>query len=259
MVRHWLKVRRDSLAQNIIHPDQPEGNEMIPDIEPAVGKNLPSRLATDEAPESRHWKKSIVINIVGATATGIVLMVFIATKFIHGAWLVVVMVPLLVAMFYAIHRHYLSVARQLSLESIDDSLKPINNTVIVPISGIHSGVIAALRYAKSISPHKVVAVHVSSDNTAGEELRERWANLDYGIKLEMISSPYREVTRPLLRYITRASLSNGCDVITVVLPEFIPAKWWQHFLHNQSSLLLKGSLLFKERIIVTNVPYHLSR
>ncbi len=257
MVRHWLKVRRGEIYDDAIHQSDVESNTALPDIHLAIEQSKAPRFVSDEVTERRHWKRSLAINLVGAIATAIVLTVFVATKFMHGAWLVVVMIPLLVIMFHAIHRHYVSVARQLSLEAIDDTLEPIHHTVIVPISGIHRGVIGALRYAKSISPDNVTAVYVDFDEEATSKLRERWDKLNFGVKLEIISSPYRELTRPLLRYINRVSYKNGNDLVTVVLPEFVPAKWWQHLLHNQSSLLLKGALLFKERIIVTNIPYHL--
>jgi len=162
-----------------------------------------------------------------------------------------------VVMFHAIHRHYLAVARQLSLESVDDTLKPIHHTVIVPVSGVHRGVVGALRYAKSISPNNVTAVYVDFDEEATAKLSQAWDRSNYGVPLEIIASPYRELTRPLLKYINRVACKNGDDLVTVVLPEFVPARWWQHLLHNQSSLLLKAALLFKERIIVTNIPYHL--
>jgi hypothetical protein len=115
----------------------------------------------------------------------------------------------------------------------------------------------ALQYAKSISPDNVTAVYVDFDEEATAKLRERWDSLNLAIKLVVLPSPYRELTRPLLRYIYRIDRQRDDDVVTVVLPEFVPKRWWQHLLHNQSSLLLKGALLFKEGIIVTNVPYHL--
>lgn len=257
MVRHWLKVRRGEIVDDIIHRSQVESDTALPDVHLAIEQSKAPRFVSDEVTGRIHWKKSLATNLVGALATAVVLTVFIATKFTHGAWLVVVMIPLLVIMFHAIHRHYLAVARQLSLEAIDDTLEPIHHTVIVPISGIHRGIVAALRYAKSISPDNLTAVYVDFDEEAAFKLRERWDKLNYGVKLEIISSPYRELTRPLLRYINRISHRNGDDLVTVVLPEFVPARWWQHLLHNQSSLLLKAALLFKERIIVTNIPYHL--
>jgi len=137
-------------------------------------------------------------------------------------------------------------------------LRPIKNTVIVPISGIHRGVLNALQYAKSISPDKVQAVYVDFEEETTAKLREKWEIWGAGVQLVVLPSPYRELTRILLRYINRVERQrDDDDMITVVLPEFIPAKWWQHILHNQTSLMLKGALLFKEGVIVTSVPYHL--
>jgi amino acid transporter len=219
MVVHWLKERRESKS---------------------------------------NWKKSIVINAVGALATFMVLCVFVATKFIHGAWIVVLVVPILVVLFRAINKHYQTVAHQLSTDGLEQ-LKPLRHRVIVPISGMHRGVVSALQYAQSIACDRVQAVYVDFGEDATANLKDKWARWGDGVQLVVLPSPYRELTRPLLRYINRIRRENSNDMITVVLPEFIPARWWQHMLHNQSSLLLKGSLLFKKGVIVTSVPYHLER
>jgi amino acid transporter len=204
-----------------------------------------------------NWKKSIVINAVGAVATFMVLVVFVATKFIHGAWIVVFVIPIMVLFFKAIERHYITVAKQLSTEGLEQ-LTPLRHRVIVPISGIHRGVVSALQYAESIAANdRVQAVYVDFEEDATARLKEKWERWGAGVQLVVLPSPYRELTRPLLKHINRIRRENSNDMITVVLPEFIPAKWWQHVLHNQSSLLLKGSLLFKKGVIVTSVPYHL--
>lgn len=203
-----------------------------------------------------HWKKSLVISGLGAIATFVVLMVFIVTKFTHGAWLVVLVIPLLVLIFRQIHHHYLEVARQLSTEGLE-ALRPINHEVIVPISGIHRGVIAALEYAKTIAPHHVTAVYVNLDDEATQKLREKWQQWGSGVNLVVVASPYRSLGRPLFNYVDRVSRSSPNVIITIVLPEFVPAKWWQNLLHNQNTLFLKGALLFKKGVVVTNVPYHL--
>ena len=209
-----------------------------------------------------HWlrersqPRSLAINAVGALATFVVLCVFIATKFIHGAWIVVVVIPLLVLLFKAIHKHYVMVAKQLSTEGLQ-KIQPITHTVIVPISGIHRGVVNALQYARSIASDKVQAVYVDFGEEATASLKDKWERWGAGVQLVVLPSPYRELTRPLLRHIHRLKRENSDDIITIVVPEFIPARWWQHFLHNQSSLLLKGSLLFKKGVIVTSIPYHL--
>jgi amino acid transporter len=267
MVRHWLKERARIHAQKMEAGIEPKAqslfsgeddSEPLPDVELAAAGTRKSAFVTDEVTAPSEWKKSIIINAVGAVATFIVLCVFIATKFIHGAWIVVVVIPLLVMMFRAIHKHYLMVARQLSTEGLEH-LHAIRHTVIVPISGIHRGVINALQYAKSIAPDNVIAVYVDFDEDATLKLREKWEQWGTGIKLTVLPSPYRELTRPLLRYIARVERKHDNDMLTIVVPEFIPAKWWQHLLHNQSSLLLKGSLLFKRGVVVTSVPYHLER
>jgi amino acid transporter len=268
MIRHWLKVRAQSPKRNGKRRNRPEDDihftqstvdrEPLPDAELEASEQRGSTFVTDEVTSSAHWKKSIVINALGAIATFIVLCVFIATKFIHGAWIVVVVIPLLVFMFRAIHKHYVGVANQLSTEGLED-LRPIRNTVIVPISGIHRGVVGALQYAKSIAPDRVQAVYVDFDEEATAKLREKWERWGAGVQLVVLPSPYRELTRPLLRYIARLERKHDNDMVTVVLPEFVPAKWWQHLLHNQSSLMLKGALLFKKGVIVTSVPYHLEK
>jgi len=267
MVRHWLRVRAQS-SKKKSKPRRPEDDihftqstvdrEPLPDAELDASEHRGETFITDDITDNAHWKKSIVINAVGAVATFIVLCVFIATKFIHGAWIVVVVIPLLVLMFRAIHGHYIGVAKQLSTEGLGE-LRPIKHTVIVPISGIHRGVVGALQYAKSIAPGHVQAVYVDFDEEATAKLREKWERWGAGVKLVVLPSPYRELTRPLLRYIARLERKNGNDVVTVLLPEFVPAKWWQHLLHNQSSLMLKGALLFKKGVIVISVPYHLDK
>ena len=254
MVRHWLTERDKGHAQAV--KTAGAARQMLPDVELAVEQEQASHFVHDEVTAPASWKKSIVINGVGAVATAIVLAVFIITKFIHGAWIVVAVVPLLVLMFRAIHGHYLSVARQLTIADIEP-LREVNHAVIVPISGIHRGVINALQYAKSIAPNNVTAVYVDFDEQATALLRKNWEQWNFGVNLVVLPSPYRELTAPLLRYIHRVNRQRDDDIVTVIIPEFVPAKWWQHLLHNQSSLLLKGALLFKHGIIVVNVPYHL--
>jgi len=213
-------------------------------------------VAAQLAARKSHWRKYLVVNGVGAAATFVVLLIFIVTKFIHGAWIVVVLIPLLVWMFLRIHRHYVDVARQLSTEGLT-GLRQLHHEVIVPISGIHRGVIAALEYAKSIAPHHVTAVYVNLDDQTTQRLREKWQQWGSGVNLVVVASPYRSLIRPLFNYVDRVRRSSPGVVITIVLPEFVPAKWWQNLLHNQNTLFLKGALLFKRGVVVTNVPYHL--
>jgi len=261
MVVHWLRERRKlsvEKSQNTVQetPATTDASGALPDI--GFEDEDRSYFVTDEVTAPANWKKSLAINAIGALATFIVLCVFIATKFIHGAWIVVVVIPLLVLLFKSIHGHYVMVAKQLSTDGLEP-LRPIKHTVIVPISGIHRGVVSALQYAKSIASDKVQAVYVDFEEEATANLKDKWERWGAGVQLVVLPSPYRELTRPLLRHIHRLTRENSNDMITVVLPEFIPARWWQHALHNQSSLLLKGSLLFRKGVIVTSVPYHLER
>ena len=266
MVRHWLKERdkvRSKKSKSAgdrgdksLLGDEGAGTRPVPDVQLDEEEIHRSYFVTDEVTVPSNWKSSIVINGVGAVATFVVLFVFIITKFIHGAWIVVVIIPLLVFMFRSIHKHYVGVANQLSTEGLGQ-LREIRNTVIVPISGIHRGVINALQYARAISPDGVKAVYVDFDEEATARLRRKWEQWGSGVELVVLASPYRELTRPLLRYVDSLRRRGDENFVTVVLPEFVPARWWQQLLHNQSSLLLKGSLLFKKGVIVTSIPYHL--
>ena len=238
MVLHWWKAGRKA--------NQPPGPE-----------SDNAKTNTDEQRLARHWKKSIAINGIGAVATCIVTIVLILTKFTHGAWIVVVIIPLLVALFRAIHRHYVDVAMQLTTEGLQ-KVRPVDHEVIVPISGIHRGVLQALEYAKTIARGgHVTALYINLDEEATQKLRAKWTGFVEGVELVVIASPYRSLVGPLVRHIDRRLKLHPHQLVTVVLPEFVPARWWHHLLHNQTSLMLKGSLLFKRNVIVISVPYHL--
>ena len=252
MVRHWIKAGR---ALKNARAQANAGNNSSAEVAENPAENNHGFLES-ELKEAAHWKKSIVVNGLGAVATFIVLTVLVITKFIHGAWIVVLLIPLLVAMFRAIHRHYVDVAKQLTTEGLE-RLRPIRHEVIVPISGIHRGVLKALEYAKAMAPEHVTAVYINLDEEATQKLRAKWSEWGAGVELVVIASPYRSLIGPLTRYVDRRMKQHPDQMVTVVLPEFIPAKWWHHLLHNQSSLLLKGAMLFKPNVIVTSVPYHL--
>ena len=271
MVRHWLREGRAQRAGrgrdeglNGAAPGHAEGmveeGEKLDDAHVSVTpETIAGHNPVDVAEKRKaatRWKRSMVINGLGAAATFVVLVVLTLTKFMHGAWIVIVVIPLLVIMFRAIHRHYLEVARQLTTEGLE-KLRPIRHEVVVPISGIHRGVVRALEYAKSIAPEHVTALYIDLDEEATQKLREKWKGWGEGVELVVLASPYRSLVRPLIRYIDGTARRHDGDMVTVLLPEFVPARWWHHLLHNQSSLLLKGALLFKPGVIVTSVPYHL--
>jgi len=201
------------------------------------------------------WRWRLGVNGVGALVTGAVTVVIAVTKFTHGAWIVVLLIPLLVVGFRAIYRHYDTVARELSLEHLVEE-PPVNNTVLVLVGDLHMGVVKALRYAQSLSPSPK-AVYVELDPSATARLEERWSKGGCGVPLVVLASPYRSMLRPLLDYIGRIRERDANSVVTIVIPEFVPGQWWQHLLHNQTALLVKGALLFRRGVVVVDVPFHL--
>ena len=203
------------------------------------------------------WQRNALINSIGALVTGVVLVVLAVTKFSEGAWAVIVLVPIMVLVLRGIHSHYLAVARQLSLADASPPAAVRRHTAVVLISGIHRGVVPALQYALSLAPDNVTAVYVDMDAEATAKLRTKWEQWGSGVPLVVLSSPYRSLLRPLMEYIDEVDALYDDDVLTIILPEFIPSKWWQHLLHNQTALFIKGSLLFKRGKVVTSVPYHL--
>ena len=201
------------------------------------------------------WKTSALINGVGAVVTGIVLLVVAATKAHEGAWIIMLLIPLNVMFFRATRKHYDGVAAQLSLKGWTPNGHR-HNTVIVPVGGIYRSVIGALDYARTLSPD-VRALYVNIDAAATEQVRKEWPKWGEGVPLVTLESPYRSLMEPMLEYIDQISSEHPADYITIVLPEFVPAKWWHHLFHNQRALLIKGALLFKPNTVVTSVPFHL--
>jgi amino acid transporter len=206
---------------------------------------------------SPHWQFSAVVNGVGAVVTGLVLVVVALTKVLEGAWIILILIPINVWLFRATKRHYDRVAAQLTLERWTPDAERTVNLVVVPISGVHRAVVQAIDYAKTLSPD-VRAVYVSLNATTTEELRKSWAEWGRGVPLVVLESPYRSLMEPLLEYLEGLRESRHA-FITVVLPEFVPARWWHALFHNQSALLIKGALLFTPNTVVTSVPFHLAR
>jgi len=201
------------------------------------------------------WRTSAFVNGLGALVTGVVLLVVAATKTLEGAWIILLLIPANVAFFRVTRRHYDRVASQLSM----DGWRPRgvrHNTVLVPVSGVQRAVAEALDYASSLSPD-VRAVFVDVDPAASEQLRRSWDRFETRVPLVALESPYRSLMEPLLEYIEQVSDEQPDGFITVVLPEFVPARWWHHLFHNQRALLIKGALLFKPNTVVTSVPFHL--
>jgi amino acid transporter len=204
----------------------------------------------------RGYKRNIVINAVGSVATLIVLLIVAGTKFTSGAWVPLVVIPLIVLLFKSIKRHYKTVSDGLR---VTPEYRPrrMNHSVVVLVAGVHRGVLEALAYAKSLNPSHLVAVSVVSDEEEQEKLERAWEEFALDMPLEIVYSPYRELTRPILRYIDELDARWENDIITVILPEFVVRHWWGNLLHGQSALLLKGRLLFRKGTVVTSLPYHL--
>jgi amino acid transporter len=195
------------------------------------------------------------LNALGAATTGLVMLVIAATKFSHGAWMVVLLIPLLVALFMMIRRHYADVARQLSLDNYGGP-PPIDHSVLVLVGDLHRGVAAALRYAQTLSA-SAKAVYVELDPDRTQKLEEKWGKFGLGVPLVVLTSPYRSLLTPFLDYVNHLLAVGENHVVTIVIPEFVPARWWQHLLHNQTALLIKGALLFRKGVVVVDVPFHL--
>ncbi|MBX3071696.1 MAG: APC family permease [Thermomicrobiales bacterium] len=203
------------------------------------------------------WRSGFAINLIGAVATGIVAVIAGVTKFREGAWIVLIVVPLLVLMMRRIHKHYEMARRELAvLTPLDPA--DIHHTVIVPIANLNRVARQTLAYARSISGN-VTALHISDDEDAIEQIKQEWANLGTDIQLLIIESPYRSLIGPLLSYLDEVALQRPNDTVTVVLPEYLARHWWEHLLHNQSALRIKAALLFRPGTVVTSVPYHLER
>lgn len=226
-----------------------------------VGRMTPGHPAEAEA-GLRHdprWQIKMGMNMFGAVCTGIVMIVFSVTKFHDGAWLVLIIMPLLMVMFKLINRHYRQVAGKLSLEHFAGPAPHApRHRVILPISGIHQGSLLALRYARMLSDD-VTAVHILIEPQEAEKLQKKWEKWGDGVRLVMLDSPYRQFVEPLLDYIRElVELSQPNEVITVVVPQFVATKPWEKALHTQTASILREELLTTPGIVITDVPYLVS-
>lgn len=205
-----------------------------------------------------HWRKKLAVNGIGAITTGVATIIIATTKFMQGAWIVFLLVALLIMMFRSIRSHYKAVAEQVSLTRDSRPPRPRRNLVIMPIGGVNRSVVRAVDYARSRGGEiRAILVDVDKEETALTEIK--WAQWGCGVPLVVLPSPYRSILGSILDYIEELQQKDPDCWITVVIPEILPARWWQNILHNQRALLLKGALLFKDRVVLTDVPFHLTR
>jgi hypothetical protein len=205
--------------------------------------------------KGKNWQLSLVINAIGAIATTIVTIIVTVTKFMGGAWMVVLAIPLIVLVLKRIHQHYRSVSKQLSLEGY----RPRQGTrhhVLALVPDIHRGVIPALQYARSISD-EAKAIHVGIDPDRVARLKKRWVQYSRGVPLAILDSPYRSLVDPIVEHIERLQSMEPNSIVTLVVPEFVPTGWWPKLLHGHAALMLNLRLRFKPGVVVIPVPYHI--
>ena len=209
-------------------------------------------------PDRRRIHRARGINAFGAAFTGIVLLVVMITKFTHGAYLVVIAIPVLCVLMAAIHRHYAAVRAELASEDDgEDDTLPSRVHAIVLVSGWHKATNRAILFARATRPDTLVALTVNVDDADTRQLHREWDRHAVRIPLTVIESPYREITRPVVDYVKRIRRTSPRDVVSVYIPEYVVGRWWENLLHNQSSLRLKGRLLFEPGVMVTSVPWQL--
>ncbi len=205
----------------------------------------------------RRMRRSQAINGFGLFMTGAVLVVVIITKFTAGAWIAIAAMVVIFMLMTAIRRHYDRVTEEL-LSTEQATVLPSRNHAIVLVSTAHRPTMRAVAYAKATRPDDLEAVTVNVDEAGTKDLLRRWEELDLGVPLKVVESPYREITRPVLEYVRRVRSDNPRDVVTVFIPEYVVGRWWEQLLHNQSALRLKGRLLFQPGVMVTSVPWQLA-
>ena len=214
---------------------------------------------------SPNWVIKAFLNGLGAITTATTLLIVGISKFREGAWIILLLIPILVFIFLRIRQHYESVGKQLSLRGLPPDLKPSPLLrLVVPVSGVHRGIIDAMDFAQSISKD-ITGVYIELDPGAGEQMRKDWECWWPDVPLVILPSPYRSIIGPLLDYLDEDDRKHNDGTLAgVVLPEFIPARWWQALLHNQTSLMIKTALLYRRRTlgfqrIIIDVPYHLKK
>jgi amino acid transporter len=214
-------------------------------------------LRTERDPVARRrLHRSRTVNLVGAAATAVVLVIVLVTKFTHGAWIVVIAMPALFLIMRGIHRHYVKVSRELAPEPAG-MLLPARIHAVVLVSRLHKPTLRALAYARATHPDSLTALTVATSDAEVRDLQRQWAERDVPVPLTVVESRYRDITGPVLEYVAGLCRQGPRDLVVVYLPEYVVGHWWEHLLHNQSALRLKARLLFEPNVMVTNVPWPL--
>ncbi len=216
-------------------------------------------LKTESKPAVRaKMMRSRVINAVGLTMTGTVLIIVLISKFVQGAYIAIIAMAVIFVMMKGIRRHYQRVAEETALVEGEDRMLPSRVRAVVLVSKLHKPTLRALAFAKASRPSTLEAVTVSVDPDETEQLLARWEDAGIPVPLKVVASPYREVTTPILEYVKNIRVESPRDVVTVFIPEYVVGRWWEQILHNQSALRLKARLLFTPGVMVTSVPYLLA-
>ncbi|HET8969832.1 MAG TPA: DNA-binding protein, partial [Candidatus Nanopelagicales bacterium] len=205
----------------------------------------------------RRYRRSQTINAIGFCFTGVVLVIVLITKFLAGAWIAILAMGIIFVTMRAIKRHYERVAQEIAADE-DDLVLPSRVHAIVLVSKLHLPTMRALAFARATRPDNLEAVTVNVDPEDTADLAREWEDRQIPVSLKVIDSPFREITKPVLDYVRRARKNAPRDVVTVFIPEYVVGHWWEHLLHNQSALRLKGRLLFTPGVMVTSVPWQLS-
>ncbi len=199
------------------------------------------------------WQWKAWLNGIGAVATGLVSVIQLVTKFTTGGWIIALIIPAIILLLRKIHRHYEEFAAEVRFEG-QSPITPLHHTVIVPVGSITKATAGALVYATTISD-EVIAVYIDVDDRDAARIRADWDVWDIGVPLEIIRSPYRSILKPLVEFVENLRMVAPGELVTIVVPEIVPKKWWEHLLHNKTALYIRTAFLFKPNVVVTAIPY----
>jgi len=199
------------------------------------------------------WRWKATLNGVGAVATGLVSIIQVVTKFTAGGWIIAVIIPLILVILWTIHRHYTAFAEDIRFVG-QSPITPLHHTVIVPVNGITKAAAGALVYATTISD-EVIAVYIEVDKRDTPRIVAEWDAWDIGVPMEVVPSPYRSILKPLVEFVENLRMVTPGELVTIVVPEIVPKRWWEHLLHNKTALYIRTAFLFRPNVVVTAVPY----